>query len=110
MVSCFIGAFLLGIEKMLWTYKYGQDVMFNLGKLWGIKNENFLWVVKLFNTGLLFCKYISPILGSFIGLALFIKYVPEFNNIGILSRLSAIIIVYLYSIYKLFNYLKGFEL
>lgn len=42
----------------------------------------------------------------FIGLALFIKYVPEFNNIEILSRLSAIIIVYLYSIYKLFNYLK----
>lgn len=106
MASCFIGAFLLGIEKMLWTYKYGQNVMFDLGKLWGIKNENFLWVVKLFNTGLLFCKYVSPILGSFIGLALFIKYVPEFNNIEILSRLSAIIIVYLYSMYKLFNYLK----
>ena len=106
MASCFVGAFLLRIEKMLWTYKYGQDVMFDLGKLWGIKNENFLWVVKLFNTGLLFCKYILPIIGSLIGLALFIKYVPEFNNIEILSRLSAIIIVYLYSIYKLFNYLK----
>lgn len=93
-------------RKMLWTYKYGQDVMFNLGKLWGIKNEGLLWVVKSLNTGLLICKYVLPILGSFIGLALFIKYVPEINNIEILSRLSAIIIVYLYSIYKLFNYLK----
>lgn len=106
MASCFIGAFLLGIEKMLWTYKYGQDVMFNLGKLWGIKNEGLLWVVKSLNTGLLICKYVLPIIGSLIGLALFMKYVPEINNVEILLRLLAIIIVFLYSIYKLFNYLK----
>lgn len=45
-------------------------------------------------------------IGSLIGLALFMKYVPEINNVEILLRLLAIIIVFLYSIYKLFNYLK----
>ena len=97
---------ILGLEKIFWIYKYGRDAMFDLGKLWGIKNEGLLWVVKSLNTGLLICKYVLPILGSFIGLALFIKYVPEINNIEILSRLLAIIIVFMYSIYKLFNYLK----
>lgn len=106
MALCFIGALILGIEKIFWIYKYGQYAMFNLGKLWGIKNEGLLWVVKSLNTGLLICKYVLPIMGSLIGLALFMKYVPEINNVEILLRLSAIIIVYLYSIYKLFNYLK----
>lgn len=106
MALCFIGALILGLEKIFWIYKYGRDAMFDLGKLWGIKNEGLLWVVKSLNTGLLICKYVLPILGSFIGLALFIKYVPEINNIEILSRLLAIIIVFMYSIYKLFNYLK----
>lgn len=105
MTFCLIGAFILGSEKIYWTYKYDQDEMFDLGKLWGIKNEGLLWVVRLLNAGLLFCKYVLPILGSFIGLALFTKYVPEVN-IEILFRLLAIIIVLLYSIYKLFNYLK----
>lgn len=80
--------------------------MTHLGKLWGIKNEGLLWVVKSLNTGLLICKYVLPIIGSLIGLALFMKYVPEINNVEILLRLLAIIIVFLYSIYKLFNYLK----
>lgn len=97
---------ILGIEKIFWIYKYGQYAMFNLGKLWGIKNEGLLWVVKSLNTGLLICKYVLPIIGSLIGLALFMKYVPEINNVEILLRLLAIIIVFLYSIYKLFNYLK----
>lgn len=65
-----------------------------------------VWVVKSLNTGLLICKYVLPIIGSLIGLALFMKYVPEINNVEILLRLLAIIIVFLYSIYKLFNYLK----
>lgn len=106
MALCFIGALILGIEKIFWIYKYGQYAMFNLGKLWGIKNEGLLWVVKSLNTGLLICKYVLPIIGSLIGLALFMKYVPEINNVEILLRLLAIIIVFLYSIYKLFNYLK----
>lgn len=105
MVSCVVGAFILGLERIYWTYKYGQDEMFDLGKLWGIKNEGLLWVVRLLNTGLIFCKYVSPILGSFIGLALFTKYVPEVN-INILLRLLTIIIVLMYSAYRLFNYLK----
>lgn len=106
MALCFIGVLILGLEKIFWIYKYGQGAMFNLGKLWGIKNEGLLWVVKSLNTGLLICKYVLPILGSFIGLTLFIKYIPVINNIEILLRLLAIIIVFLYSIYKLFNYLK----
>ena len=107
MALCFIGALILGIEKIFWIYKYGvKYAMFNLGKLWGIKNEGLLWVVKSLNTGLLICKYVLPIIGSLIGLALFMKYVPEINNVEILLRLLAIIIVFLYSIYKLFNYLK----
>lgn len=106
MALCFIGALILGIEKYSGFISYGQYAMFNLGKLWGIKNEGLLWVVKLLNTGLLICKYVLPIIGSLIGLVLFMKYVPEINNVEILLRLLAIIIVFLYSIYKLFNYLK----
>lgn len=37
MALCFIGALILGLEKIFWIYKYGRDAMFDLGKLWGIK-------------------------------------------------------------------------
>lgn len=102
MVSGIIGISVIEIETLLWNIKY-KDELFDLGRLF--KNKIILGTLRMMNLWFIFSKYVFTVLGSFIGAAVYIRCVQVQSFMDYL-RFIAIIIVFLYSLKRLFNYLS----
>lgn len=97
-----IGIAIIKIEKILWR-KIRKNDLFNLEYI--IKGKIKLISVRLINAILILSKYMFTISGTLVGIGIYIKNVEETGYISIMNLIS-ILIVFLFSFKRLYNYLS----
>lgn len=99
-----LGITIISVEKLFLRITNKNDKLLTTDRV-----KKFPFIFRLFNILMILFKYMGPLMGSFVGLGMFLNKNSEmmiYNNPEAICRILAIIVVLFYSIFQFLNYVK----